>query len=198
MASARCVYCDATLTPNSAYCLECGQQIPQASSMPSPSAPVFAGSPPRSGSESRSATPAASVPLPRSLPWQTTRAPESEPTPVIADTPRVVESVELVLGTGQRVRVSGPVVLGRQPADTARTMGARSVAVPDDTRSVSRVHLFLEVAGGKITVADAGSANGSRLQRGGTMYQLESGGAAVQAAPGDVVWLGDVSVSLLP
>jgi hypothetical protein len=198
MASARCVYCDATLTPNSAYCLECGQQIPQASSAPSPATPVFAGSASRPDAAPQGGSSAAAVPLPRSLPWQTTRAPESEPTPVVSEPPRVIESVELVLGTGQRVRVSGPVVLGRQPADTARTMGARSVAVPDDTRSVSRVHLFLEVAGGKVTVADAGSANGSRLQRGGTMYQLESGGAAVQAAPGDVVWLGDVSVSLLP
>lgn len=194
MASARCAYCDATLTPNSAYCLECGQQIPQASAASASPAPVFAAA----AEPAPAPTPAAgSVPLPRSLPWQSSRAPESEPAPVVQAAPRAVESVELVIGSGQRMRVTGKVVLGRQPADTARTMGARSVPVPDDTRSVSRVHLFLEVEGGKVTVADAGSANGSRLQRGGTMYQLESGGAPVQAAPGDVVWLGDISVSLL-
>ena len=195
MASARCVYCDATLTPNSAYCLECGQQIPQSSVVPA--APVSAPAAPAPARESASGAPVAGVPLPRSLPWQTSRAPESEPSPVAAAAPRAIESVELVLPSGQRMRVTGKVVLGRQPEDTARTMAARSVPVTDDTRSVSRVHLFLDVEGGKVTVADAGSANGSRLQRGSTVYQLESGGAAVQAAPGDVVWLGDVSVSLL-
>ncbi len=196
MASARCVYCDATLTPNSAYCLECGQQIPQSSAASVPPAAASAPSPARA--ETPAAAPVAGVPLPRSLPWQTSRAPEAAATPVAAAAPRSVESVELVLASGQRLRVTGKVVLGRQPGDTARTMAARSVPVPDDTRSVSRVHLFLEVDGGKVTVADAGSANGSRLQRGSTVYQLESGGSAVQAAPGDVVWLGDVSVSLLP
>jgi len=34
VASARCAYCDATLQPNSMYCLECGQLIPQEPARP--------------------------------------------------------------------------------------------------------------------------------------------------------------------
>lgn len=195
MASARCAYCNATLTPNSAYCLECGQQIPQASAVSAASAAGVSAAAPASARAA--AAPSGGVPLPRSLPWQGSRAPEPEVTPVVTSAPRAIESVELALPTGQRLRVTGKVVLGRQPSDTARTMGARPVPVTDDSRSVSRVHLFLEVADGKVTVADAGSANGSRLQRGSTVYQLESGGSPAQAAPGDVVWLGDLSVSIL-
>lgn len=193
MATARCAYCNATLMPNSAYCLECGQLIPQAA-VAVPVAPVAAASaePATPARDSR----ASGVPLPGSLPWQGKRpvdAPETTP-PV----PTRVESVELVLPTGERVRVSGTVVLGRQPADTAHAMGARSIAVDDTTRSVSRVHMFLHVADGQVTVADAGSVNGSRLQRGKSMYRLESGGSPLPVGPGDTVWLGDVALPILP
>lgn len=194
MASARCIHCNATLQPNSAYCLECGQLIPQTGGSvaptPAPRArqevPVAASPPVAS---------AADVPLPRSLPWQqapATAAAASEP--VAAAAP--LESIELVFSDGERLRVSGQVVLGRQPADTAHAMGARSIPIADTTRSVSRVHLFLTVADGAITVADAGSANGSRLQRGRSLVQLPTGGVATAAAPGDTVWLGDVSIAL--
>lgn len=195
MASARCVHCNATLTPNSAYCLECGQLIPQpAATAAAPQAPAFS---PAAAAGAAAPSPAAgeAIPLPRSLPWQSTRAGEPEPA-VAPAPPQQVESVELLLPTGERLRVTGQVVLGRQPADTAHAMGARSIPIADTTRSVSRVHMFLNVADGTVTVADAGSANGSRLQRGQTVYQLESGGAPAAAAPGDTVWLGDVSVAI--
>ncbi len=195
MASARCAYCGATLTPNSAYCLECGQQIMQPSAAVSAAVPAAASAAPAAAA----AAPApAGVPLPRSLPWQTSGVVDAAPVAVAPAPARTLTSVELVLSDGQRMRVDGKTVLGRQPADTARTMGARSVPVPDTTRSVSRVHLFLDLVDGRLTVADAGSANGSRLQRGEVLHQLEVGGSAVMAMPGDVVWLGDVAVSLQP
>jgi len=194
MASARCVYCDATLTPNSAYCLECGQLIPQSAAAPVAPAPAFA---PSAAGRGDSAAPAAEgVPLPRSLPWQGSREPESAP--ALDPRPARLESVELAFSTGERVRVTGKVVLGRQPADTAHAMGGRPIQVADTTRSVSRVHMFLDVADGAVSIADAGSANGSRLQRGASVHQLETGGAAATAAPGDVVWLGDVSFTIRP
>jgi len=197
MASARCVYCNATLTPNSAYCLECGQLIPQAgAAAPAAQPPAFAPASP-AGAGAPGAAPSDRIPLPRTLPWQSTRdaAPDPVAEPVPA-APQRLDSVELLLPTGERLRVSGQVVLGRQPADTAHAMGARPIPIADTTRSVSRVHMFLNVADGAVAVADAGSANGSRLQRGQTVYQLESGGAPAAAAPGDTVWLGDISVAI--
>lgn len=197
VASARCVYCDATLQPNSMYCLECGQLIPQASSAPPVPAP-FAGAKPAPTVRTEVAPAAAAVrpepvPLPRSLPWQQpgarSEAPVAAPEPAA---PKAVERVELQFSTGQRVVVEGAAVIGRKPADTALAMGARAVEVQDDTRSVSRVHLFLEVAGGRITVGDAGSANGSRVERGGREAPLESAGTRVAVEVGDAVWIGDL------
>ncbi|GAA2442380.1 hypothetical protein GCM10009857_02230 [Agromyces soli] len=196
VASARCAYCDATLEPNSMYCLSCGQLIPQAQSAPPVPAP-FAGAKPAPSAAPVAqapvqAAPVEPVPLPRSLPWQQTPRVETMPAPPTA-APAAVERVELLFSTGQRVVVEGAAVVGRKPADTALAMGARAVEVLDDTRSVSRVHLFLEVAGGGITVGDAGSANGSRLERGGREIELESAGTRVPAVIGDTVWLGDLS-----
>ncbi|MRG61347.1 FHA domain-containing protein [Agromyces sp. CFH 90414] len=205
MASARCVYCDATLQPNSMYCVECGQLIPQQPARPPvPSqfaaphreAPVAQPTP----TPGVAAGPVAPVPLPRTLPWQQpgSRSDASAPAAAAPAASPAVERVELAFSTGQRVVVSGSAVIGRKPADTALAMGARSVEVQDDTRSVSRVHLFLDVADGRILIGDAGSANGARLERGGRMLPLESAGTRVEAAIGDTVWLGDLAFQIRP
>ncbi|QAY73142.1 hypothetical protein ET445_07060 [Agromyces protaetiae] len=206
MASARCVFCDATLQPNSSYCVSCGQLIPRQPARPPVPAQFQA---PREAPQARPdasgaapvpvpavpAAPVQPVPLPQSLPWQVPGARAEVPAaPAPAAAPRpAFDRVELVFSTGQRAVVSGSVVLGRKPADTALAMGIRSVEVLDDTRSVSRVHLFLEVADGTITLGDAGSANGARLERGGRQLPLEGAGTRVAAAIGDRVWLGDLS-----
>lgn len=196
VASARCVYCDATLQPNSMYCISCGQLIPQQSSTPPVPAPFAGAKPAPAVRADAPAAPAAAplepVPLPRSLPWQLPGARSEPPAPEPAR-PAPVDRVELLFSTGQRIVVEGAAVIGRKPADTALAMGARAVEVIDDTRSVSRVHLFLEVLGGQITVGDAGSANGSRVERAGRVVPLESAGTRVAVEIGDTVWLGDLS-----
>ncbi|WP_350349135.1 FHA domain-containing protein [Agromyces sp. G08B096] len=204
MASARCVYCDATLQPNSMYCVECGQLIPQTSSTPPVPAP-FAGAKPAPAVRPDAAPVVVGarpepVPLPRTLPWQQPGARNESAAPVTPEpaAPEVVERVELQFSTGQRVIVEGAAVIGRKPADTALAMGARAVEVQDDTRSVSRVHLFLEVAGGRITVGDAGSANGSRVERAGREIPLESAGTRVAVEVGDAVWIGDLRFVIQP
>lgn len=184
------------------YCVECGQLIPQQplrppvpaqfarpreqAATPGPDAPVTP--------QPVSVDP---VPLPRTLPWQQqgTRG-EPASAPVVTQTAAPIERVELAFSTGQRVVVTGAAVIGRKPADTALAMGVRAVEVEDDTRSVSRVHLFLEVADGVVLIGDAGSANGSRLERGGVVTPLEAAGTRVPAAVGDTVWLGDLSFEL--
>jgi hypothetical protein len=206
VASARCVYCDATLQPNSMYCVECGQLIPQQPARPPvPSqfatpqraAPAAA---PVQATGAPSGTAVAPVLLPRTLPWQQQggRADAAAQAAPAAAAPAAVERIELAFSTGQRVVVSGSAVIGRKPADTALAMGVRAVEVQDDTRSVSRVHLFLDVADGRIHVGDAGSANGARLERGGRIQQLESAGTRVEASVGDTVWLGDLSFEIRP
>ncbi len=203
MASARCAYCDATLQPNSMYCLECGQLIPQQATRPPvpaqfarPAAPTD-----EARAESVPQVPVSRidpVPLPGTLPWQQRPAPTVEPVaPAATATPKTpqarVERVELAFSTGQRVTVAGSAVIGRKPADTALAMGVQGIEVADDTRSVSRVHLFLDVADGVVTVGDAGSSNGSGVQRDGTVTPLESAGTRVEVVPGDTVWVGDIS-----
>ena len=206
MASARCAYCDATLQPNSMYCLECGQLIPQQAVRP----PVPAQFAKPAAADAPKAAPAAAsarieaVPLPGTLPWQqrSTARPDgprrqvavaAEPAPQAR-----LERVELLFSTGQRVTVAGSAVIGRKPADTALAMGVQGIEVDDETRSVSRVHLFLDVADGVVTVGDAGSSNGSGLERGGTVTPLESAGTRIEARPGDTVWVGDISFAIRP
>ncbi len=211
MASARCAYCDATLQPNSMYCLECGQLIPQQPTRP-PVPAQFA--PERSTSVEtdapapvpRAASRVEPVPLPGTLPWQqrpaSAAAANDRPAAaasVAKNEPRPpVERVELAFSTGQRVMVAGSAVIGRKPADTALAMGVQAIEVADDTRSVSRVHLFFDLAEGAITVGDAGSSNGSGVERGGAVTPLESAGTRLEVAPGDTVWVGDISFVIRP
>ncbi len=207
MASARCVYCDATLQPNSMYCVECGQLIPQQPLRP-PIPAQFV--PARETQATRADAPVEAraaavepVPLPRTLPWQQpgARVEQAPPTSAASNAPAEtapIERVELEFSTGQRVVVADNAVIGRKPADTALAMGARAVEVRDDTRSVSRVHLFLEVVDGVVLIGDAGSANGSRLERNGSVIPLEGAGTRVPAQLGDTVWLGDLSFVIRP
>jgi hypothetical protein len=185
------------------YCVECGQLIPQQPLRPP--VPAQFARPREQAAAPRADAPAAPrpvsvepVPLPRTLPWQQQQPSRSEPSPaaVATQTAAPIERVELAFSTGQRVVVTGAAVIGRKPADTALAMGVRAVEVEDDTRSVSRVHLFLEVADGVVLIGDAGSANGSRLERAGTVTPLEAAGTRVPAAVGDTVWLGDLSFEL--
>jgi hypothetical protein len=193
------------------YCLECGQLIPQQPARP-PVPAQFA--PERSNPVTTDAAAPAPrapsrvepVPLPGTLPWQQRPAPAAEASerPVAGASaarrePRTpIERVELAFSTGQRVTVAGSAVVGRKPVDTALAMGVQAIEVADDTRSVSRVHLFLDVADGVITVGDAGSSNGSGVERGGAVTPLESAGTRLEVVPGDTVWVGDISFVIRP
>ena len=185
------------------FCTSCGQLVPQSSSSrpPAPYSGTPAeqrptGSPPASASRG----PIEPVPLPSLLPWQQAQA--SEQKPASAASPAVgkavLAKVELSFSTGQRVVVSGPAVIGRKPAQTAAATGAQAIELLDDTRSVSRVHLYFALEGGRMTVADAGSSNGSNIERGGQQIPLQGAGAPVEVVPGDRVWVGDISFELRP
>ncbi len=74
---------------------------------------------------------------------------------------------------GSRVPLDRDYVLGRDPRqDPAVVRGSASpIRVEDGQQVISRVHTYVSVAGGQVTVRDAGSANGTYV-----------------AAPGDPGW----------
>lgn len=183
------------------FCGECGQLVPQAGARP-PVPPQFTPLPPVAAPAARPAAAAPSqiapVPLPGSLPWQQAGVARPEPVapqPVPAERPKP-SRIELAFSTGQRVVVGGSAVIGRKPEHTALATGAQPIEVQDDTRSVSRVHLFLELADGVITVGDAGSSNGSSIERAGVVMPLESAGERLEVFPGDRVRVGDIAFEI--
>ncbi|KAE8764531.1 FHA domain-containing protein [Georgenia thermotolerans] len=100
--------------------------------------------------------------------------------------------LELVLPTGPRVPVTGPVVLGRAP-EAGRVPGdevPRLVAVPNPERGVSTTHAEVRPAGDYVVVTDLGSTNGTVLHLPGRPPQRLRPGTGVPVPPGGVVELG--------
>ncbi|MGW9630840.1 FHA domain-containing protein [Agromyces sp. NPDC055520] len=187
------------------FCTSCGQLVPQSSSSrpPAPFAAPAAQRPVAGAPTAAARAPIDPVPLPSLLPWQQAQAGAAEPSPAAGAAPAVVGSpalvkVELDFSTGQRVVVSGAAVIGRKPAQTAAATGAQAIELLDDTRSVSRVHLYFALEAGRATVADAGSSNGSSIERAGAQIPLQGAGAPVEVVPGDRVWVGDISFEIRP
>ncbi|WP_456286545.1 FHA domain-containing protein [Microbacterium sp. JZ70] len=201
MASARCAYCAATLEPSSMYCLACGQLVlttradraaddgwepTERAAAPAPVPPA------EPAADSRAATaPSAPAWTPPDIAPPATRA---------AARAREAwgERVRLVFSTGEDVIVSGSAVIGRRPEQTAATLGAQAVEVADTTRSMSRVHLYLELERGVLRAGDAGSGNGSSLRRGDRTIPLPVGEQRVEVRPGDALRVGDVDIALSP
>lgn len=207
--SARCAYCDAELRPNSMFCFECGQLVQGAT----PPVPAGFAAPPAVAPQ-QAASPAAATIRPESerpvvpLPpvWQP--APPARPAEVAPAVPAPVAPaaaapaaaavpgrVRLRFSTGEQVVVAGRAIIGRQPHSTAQNEGAQAVEVHDPSRSVSRVHLIVEVDANGVSAADAGSGNGSELERGGVRMPLREGRPAA-LHPGDRLWIGEVSIEV--
>jgi hypothetical protein len=203
--SARCAYCDAELRPNSMFCLECGQLV-QGAAPPVPQGIGGAQQPAAAAKPVAAAParprPAANEPVPLPTAWQApgSRAAEApDPTSTgarpAAPAPVAVSTVRLAFSTGETAVVSGGAVIGRQPQSTAQNSGLQAISITDTTRSVSRVHLMLTLRDGAVEVADAGSGNGSSLERAGVRSQLREG-RPVPVHDGDRIWLGDVSADV--
>ncbi|KQZ83022.1 hypothetical protein ASD56_11790 [Microbacterium sp. Root166] len=117
-------------------------------------------------------------------------APDAPATP--APSPRLAATAmrfELRLDTGDSIRVSEPILLGRNP-DAADHPGARPIAVADASRSLSKTHMFVRPVDGGLEVVDWHSTNGSALISNGVEHALPPG-VPVQAAEGDRIRLGD-------
>lgn len=95
----------------------------------------------------------------------------------------------LELDDGGRIRLGGRVLIGRNPTLQPGEAGTL-VPIPDDTRSVSKTHVAIDVEGGTIQVVDRHSTNGTAIVHDGKETRLV-GGVPTRAEVGDTVVLGD-------
>lgn len=144
-----------------------------------------------------SPAPASGVPVPASGGhggWAPSPQPApAEPAPVPA-TP--LEQVRLVFDDGRIHTVRGSALIGRNPTPEAgETVGAL-VSLRDQGRSLSKTHLLVRLADGRILVTDRGSTNGSAaIDARGTRTPLEPG-VSREIPVGETVTLGRRSVRL--
>jgi hypothetical protein len=201
--STQCRFCGAAIRPNTMFCPSCGQLV--VADVPAPSGSALP--PPfrtTGGGPSSPSTPAAApvapppavepVPLPDTAAW-TPAAPSAPAAPVVPPpAPVAPAGLALRLPDGTEIPLDRTLVLGRNPAGRADAHGGVPVAIPDPGRSVSRVHLIIAPAEpGRAHATDAGSGNGTTLERGGARHPLAAQ-TPVEIHAGDRLLLGDVLV----
>ncbi|HXW79632.1 MAG TPA: FHA domain-containing protein, partial [Acidimicrobiales bacterium] len=108
------------------------------------------------------------------------------PQPAARSTEALVAPVgHLVSGDGVRIPLDRDYVLGREPETdpTVRSGAATPIRLADDENLISRVHSYIGVEAGEVSLRDASSANGTYV-----------------AAPGDEAWtsVGSDPVPLAP
>ena len=160
---------------------------------------------------SRAVTPnqGQTVPPPPPTPTPTpypTPTPHPAPTPTPAPTPAPTplptsggqqppaqpreRGIMLKVDSGERIPVTGLVLVGRDPALTENTLGARTVSIIDV--SVSKTHLSLRPSGDGVEVTDRGSTNGTVVIHEGATRRLNAW-EPVLAPVGAMIRFGDRS-----
>ena len=137
------------------------------------------------------------TPTPHPAPTPTTTpAPTPAPTPLPTSggqqppaQPRE-RGIMLKVDSGERIPVTGLVLVGRDPALTENTLGARTVSIIDV--SVSKTHLSLRPSGDGVEVTDRGSTNGTVVIHEGATRRLNAW-EPVLAPVGAMIRFGDRS-----
>ena len=137
------------------------------------------------------------TPTPHPAPTPTpTPAPTLAPTPLPTSggqqppaQPRE-RGIMLKVDSGERIPVTGLVLVGRDPALTENTLGARTVSIIDV--SVSKTHLSLRPSGDGVEVTDRGSTNGTVVIHEGATRRLNAW-EPVLAPVGAMIRFGDRS-----
>ena len=118
--------------------------------------------------------------------------------PHAADPLRVVPGfgasalLTLVWDDGSRHAVRAPTLFGRRPGAVP---GWLTVAVRDETLSLSRTHFAIGGRPGEVWVADTGSTNGVEICRGAERHRIAPGERWMLRA-GDILEFGDRRVSV--
>ena len=97
----------------------------------------------------------------------------------------------LVLDTGERLALSGRIVVGRAPELPAEVHGVQVVRIVDPTRTVSKTHFRVSATAELAWIEDLQSTNGTTLEAPGVpRHRLEPGERA-PLVPGAIVEFGD-------
>ncbi|MGY0388517.1 RDD family protein [Nocardioides sp. WG-D5] len=135
----------------------------------------------------------APIPTPAPTPPPTpTPTPAPAPAPTTGSHQPAAQSrgIMLKVDSGERIPVSGLVLVGRDPALTENTLGARTVSIIDV--SVSKTHLSLRPSGDGVEVTDRGSTNGTVVIHEGATRRLKAW-EPVLAPVGAMIRFGDRS-----
>jgi len=108
-----------------------------------------------------------------------------------ADSPAPARRWTAVLDDGREVPVRGLVLLGRNPQPRPGEETAELVKVADETRTVSKSHLALDVDDDGLVVVDRGSTNGSTVTTPDGVTTPCVPEQRVEAMEGSVVSMGD-------
>ena len=107
----------------------------------------------------------------------------------------------LMLDNGEQFGIEGPTLIGRAPGNEPGQQHAL-LAVPDLSRSISRVHALIEPDEGRLWLTDGGTTNGTRAgtpsASGGTLIERWlRPGERVEVGVGGVIRLGDRSLRVV-
>jgi hypothetical protein len=106
-------------------------------------------------------------------------------------------SWSLVLPDGSRLRLDGPMLLGRDPAPLADQPTATLVPLADSSKTVSKTHALFVPADGGVRVTDLHSTNGVAITSGTVRVVLVAGGDGI-APLGGLVELGAFTIGVAP
>lgn len=96
-----------------------------------------------------------------------------------------------ILDDGREVPVGGLVLLGRNPQPRPGEETAELVKLADETRTVSKSHLALDLDDGGVVVVDRGSTNGSTVTTPEGETTACTPEQRVHVTEGSVVSMGD-------
>ena len=95
----------------------------------------------------------------------------------------------ILLPDGARIEITGPTLLGRDPAPSPEHPGARLLPLADPGKTVSKTHALLEPEVGALLVHDLHSTNGVAVDAGGIRTMVVPGSSA-PAQVGSTILLG--------
>lgn len=169
---------------------------PTAPDQPQPPAPAAVSEPdaryvPGSAAAQIAAAQAAASPAPEPSSHPSRHAAPQLPASEAADEPAFIP--RLISNHGHTVPLEHPQVIGRKPSvDRApEPQNARLIVVPSPNDEISRSHCVVTYEHGSVLVWDLGSANGTRVLRGGSIPEQLSPMVTVPIAHGDIIDLGD-------
>lgn len=92
---------------------------------------------------------------------------------------------------GQTVKISEPTLFGRDPSSRPDEATSGLVTVPDDSRTVSKIHFALTVQKDTLFVTDRGSTNGTTVTTAQGVSRRSEPGQALKVPDGSIVSFGN-------